>query len=500
MEPRRDTDEHPIVVEYAGGEEVPVVAWPLLLRDRLQRQVGTGDRYRWWVLWTVLVGLFASGFTITILAVSLADVARDLGTTETTLTWTVTGPFLALALAMPLFGKIGDVRGHRRVYLLGLAGFTVGSLLTAFAWDGASLIVIRVLAAVPGAATGPASMALIMRAFPEEDRVKAMGWWSLVGAGAPVIGLVAGGPLVDLLGWRTIFLIQAPLALLALVVAIPVLHETPRTGREPIDYLGAAMLAVATVSPLLGLSLGDDSGWTQPLVLLLFVIGPVALVGFVWSERRARHPLFPLELLRRRNYSSSLFAQFFSNFGYMGGFILTPLLMEKVFDYSVAETSLVMICRPLSFSIAAPIAGYVAVRVGERKASVFGCTLVVASLGLFALAASSEALLLVLAALSLSGVGLGASQPSLISSAANAVEPARLGVANAAQVMVTQIGVVAGIQILSTVQGGGSATSSFTAAYIAGAAVAAIGVVGALFVRSADRAAPLRTRDSAFAD
>jgi len=156
MEPRPDTDEHPIVVEYAGAEEVPVVAWPLLLRDRMRGRVVTGDRYRWWVLWTVLVGLFASGFTITILAVSLGDVARDLGTTETTLTWTVTGPFLALALSMPLFGKIGDVRGHRRVYLLGLTGFAVGSLLTAFAWSGASLIVIRVLAAVPGAATGPA--------------------------------------------------------------------------------------------------------------------------------------------------------------------------------------------------------------------------------------------------------------------------------------------------------------------------------------------------------
>jgi MFS family permease len=327
-----------------------------------------------------------------------------------------------------------------------------------------------------------------------------MGWWSLVGAGAPVIGLVAGGPLVDLLGWRTIFLIQAPLALVALVVAIPVLHETPRTGREPIDYTGAAMLAVATVSPLLALSLGDDSGWTQPIVLFLFAVAPFALVGFVWTERHARHPLFPLELLRRRNYTSSLFAQFFSNFGYMGGFIVTPLLMEKVFDYSVAETSLVMICRPLSFSISAPIAGYVAVRVGERKASVFGCTLVVVSLGLFAVAASSETLVLVLVALSISGVGLGASQPSLISSAANAVEPARLGVANAAQVMVTQIGVVAGIQILSTVQGGGSSTSSFTAAYLAGAAVALVGVVGALFVRSADRTAAVTTGDAAYAD
>jgi EmrB/QacA subfamily drug resistance transporter len=497
IDPTIDSRPRGIVVEYPGGEEVPVVAWPMLLRERLRRRVDHGDRYRWWVLWTVLVGLFASGFTITILAVSLADVAADLGASETSLTWTVTGPFLALAVTMPLFGKIGDVFGHRRVYLYGLAGFTLGTFLTALAWDGGSLIGIRVLGAIPGAATGPASMALIMRAFPEEDRVKAMGWWSLVGAGAPVIGLVAGGPLVDALGWRTIFFIQAPLALLALVVAVPVLHETPRTEREPIDFAGAIVLAIAIVAPLLALTIGDESGWTEPLVLALFALGPAGAVAFVAVERRALHPLLPLDFFRRRNFDASLMAQFFSNFAYMGGFIVTPILMEKIFGFSVAETSLAMVCRPLSFSLSAPAAGYVAVRVGERAASVFGTALVVVSMVCFALAATTESLGFVFAALLLSGLGLGSSQPSLISSAANAVEPERLGVANAAQVMVTQIGVVTGIQVLSTIQGGAADVSSFTTAYLLGAAIAVVGVIGATFVRSADRTVTLRVADAA---
>ncbi len=489
--------ESPLVVEYPGGEEVPAVAWPMLLRARLGRRVRQSDRYRWWVLWTALAGLFATGFTITILAVSLGDVARDLGASETALTWTVTGPFLALALSMPLFGKIGDVRGHRRVYLLGLAGFTVATFLTAFAWDGASLIAIRAVGAVPGAATGPASMALIMRAFPEEDRVKAMGWWSLVGAGAPVLGLVAGGPLVDAIGWRAMFLVQAPIALVALVVAIPVLHETPRMERQSIDYAGAVALATATVSALLGLSVGSQIGWTNPFVLGLFVLAPLAVAGFVALERRAEHPLLPLRFFRERNFTASLAAQFTSNFGYMGGFIITPLLMERVFGFTVAATSLAMICRPLSFSLSSPVAGYVAVRVGERRASVLGCALVVVSMACFALGATTETLALVFGALILSGLGLGASQPSLITSAANAVETASLGVANAAQVMVTQIGVVAGIQVLSTVQGGGSSPGSFTTAYVAGGIVAALGVVGASFVQSADRPARLRVAQAA---
>jgi EmrB/QacA subfamily drug resistance transporter len=489
--------ESPLVVEYPGGEEVPAVAWPLLLRERLGRRVLESDRYRWWVLWTALAGLFATGFTITILAVSLGDVARDLGASETALTWTVTGPFLALALSMPLFGKIGDVRGHRRVYLIGLAGFTVATFLTALAWDGASLIAIRTLGAIPGAATGPASMALIMRAFPAEDRVKAMGWWSLVGAGAPVLGLVAGGPLVDAIGWRSIFLLQAPLALVALLVAIPILHETPRLGRQSIDYAGAVTLASAAVSGLLGLSVGSQVGWTQPLVLALFAAAPIALALFVVVERRAEHPLLPLRFFAERNFTASLVAQFTSNFGYMGGFIVTPLLMERVFGFTVAATSLAMICRPLSFSASSPVAGYVAVRVGERRASVFGCALVVVSMGCFALGASTESLALVFAALILSGLGLGTSQPSLISSAANAIETENLGVANAAQVMVTQIGVVAGIQVVSTLQGGGSSTSSFAVAYIVGGLVAVVGIVGAAFVQSADRPARLQVARAA---
>jgi MFS family permease len=165
--------------------------------------------------------------------------------------------------------------------------------------------------------------------------------------------------------------------------------------------------------------------------------------------------------------------------------------MERVFGFTVAATSLAMICRPLSFSVSSPVAGYVAVRVGERRASVLGCLLVVVSMGCFALGASTETLALVFGALVLSGLGLGTSQPSLITSAANAVETESLGVANAAQVMVTQIGVVAGIQVLSTIQGGGSSTGSFTLAYLVGGIVAVVGIVGAAFVQSADRPARL---------
>jgi EmrB/QacA subfamily drug resistance transporter len=453
----------------------------------MARRVRDSDHYRWWALWTVLAGLLATSFTITVVAVSLPDIADDLDSSTAALTWIVTGPFLAHALGMPLLGSLGDVHGHRRVYLIGFALFTVFTGLSAFAWDAGSLITVRVIAALAGAATGPASMAIIMHAFPAEDRVKAMGWWSLVGAGGPVLGLAAGGPIVEALGWRWIFVLQLPLALLALAVAAILLRETPLAERQPIDVSGAAALAVTTVTPLLALQVGAARGFTDPIALGLLALAPLGLAAFVAIERRAPRPLLPLDFFRRRNFSASLVAQSTAQFAYMGGFIVTPLLVQDAFGYAVAATALIMLCRPLAFSVSAPVLGYMAVRIGERVSSVAGCALVVVSMACFAVAASSESIALVLVALVLSGVGLGAASPSLISTAANAVEHDRLGVANAAQQMVVILGAVAGIQVLATIQDSGVGTSAFVDAYLVGLAVAAVGAFAASWVRSAPR-------------
>jgi EmrB/QacA subfamily drug resistance transporter len=454
--------------------------------------VPDADRSHWITLTTVLTGLFAVGFSITILAVSLRTIARDLGSSTTVLTWAVTGPLLALALAMPLFGKLGDAYGHRRVYLLGLTAFAVTTALTGLAWSGPSLVALRMLGGLAGAATGPTSMAIVMRAFPREDRVRAMGWWSFVGSGAPVIGLVAGGPLVDSIGWRAIFAIQAPLAFMAVAGGAVLLRETPRGRGEPVDWWGAATLAAATVTLLLGLNLAGDLGWGHPAVLLLLASSPIALASFLRVERRSRAPLVPLDLFRPRAFRAALGAQWCSNFAYMGGFILTPLLVQRFFGYTVAAASLAMVCRPLAFSLSAPVSGVLAVRVGERRSAVTGTVLLTVSMACFAVAADRHEIGLVFAALVLSGLALGASAPSLITVAANTVEVERLGVANAVQQMSVQIGQVMGIQVLATIQAGGTGASAFAWAYAVGGVVAAIGIAAALLV--GERAAPKRQK------
>jgi EmrB/QacA subfamily drug resistance transporter len=487
-------DEHHDAEELsygAGGDEITVVPWPVLFRRRLATRVRSSDRYRWWILWSVLAGLFAVNVTFTLFAVALPRLARDLGSTENTLTWVITGPLLAFGVAAPALGRAGDVYGHKRIYLIGMVGALVATALSAVAWSAGSLIAARVLGGIEGAATGAASMALIFRAFPPDDRVKAMGYWSLIGAGGPVIGVVLGGFVIEEFGWRWVFVAQLPLIAAATFFAAVVLPETERKVRGRLDRTGAVTLTVATVSVLFALNRGPEWGWTSPAVLAGFILGPLAAVAFVFAERRADEPLLPLRYLRHRNFGFAIAAQSLSNFAYLGGFILAPLLLSKVYEYDVRHISWLVIARPVAFSISAPIAGYLAVRMGERTAAVVGTSAVVASMLVFAMLDRASSDLVIIGALLLSGIGLGVSSPSVAASVGNAVEEKDLGIASAAQQVMTQVGVVAGIQLMVTIQasrvGERGLVGSFHDAYLFGAAVALVGVVCACFLRSYDR-------------
>jgi MFS family permease len=485
-DPRPADLEPDLLVEFTGEE--PTVAWPAWWRAR-RSAPRPHRRSPWLVLAVVMAGGFATGFSVTILTVSLPDVASSLDAAPSELVFVVTGPFLAYALAMPVLGKIGDVHGHRRVYLLGLAGFAVATGASAFAWDAPSLIVLRTVAALAGAATGPASMAMIMHAFVPAERAKAIGWWSLVAGAAPVLGLVAGGPLVDAVGWRAIFAVQAPLAAVAVVIAAWVLPETARRARAFIDWWGAALLALATVGGLGALQLVGTVG-ADPVLLVLLALAAVAGFAFVRIERRVEVPLIPPGLLRTRNFGASVAAQWLFSFAYMGGYIVTPVLVQEVFGLSVAQASLAMVIRPLVFAVAAPVVGYVAVNVGERRCAVVGSVLLVAAMGAFLAGAAWGVLGLVLAGLALGGLANGAASPSLVTVAANAIPHEDLGVGNAAQQMIAQIGAVAGMQAMSlTAVGLGG--NGFSAAFVVGGIAAAGAVVAAAGLRDRGAARPV---------
>ena len=207
VHPRAD-DDRTLSVGSGGVDELSIIPWPILLRRRIARRVGL--EHRWAVLWVVLSGLFTVGFTITLLVVSLERIAVELDSTTAVMTWSITGPMLAFGVVGPAFGKAGDLWGHKRVFVLGLFFAGVFAIASALAWDAPSLIVFRTLSATAGSACGPSAMAYINRLFAPGERVKPLSYWSFVTAGAPVIGVVLGGPLVEAIGWRAIFAVQAP--------------------------------------------------------------------------------------------------------------------------------------------------------------------------------------------------------------------------------------------------------------------------------------------------
>lgn len=514
----------------AGADGGIVIPWPILFRHRMHHRVASSDRYQWWILWTVLAGLLSVNITFTVFVVALPQVAHQLHTSVSTLTWTSTGPLLAFGVAAPVLGKLGDLRGYRRLYLWGLSGAALSVVLTASAPTAGVLIAARLFDGVQGAATGAASMALVLQAFSHEDRVKAMGWWALVGAGGPVLGVTIGAPIIQYFGWRALFWGELPLMAIAAVLALVVLpsrdrpappvvggstpvadpdpavdHDPAPSGSTPIpadragapspwsqlDWTGSWTLAVAVTAALFALNEAPSWGFTAPATLAIVAVAIVAGVAFVLHERKAPRPLIPLRYFRMRNFVFPLGARALVNFAYMGGFFLFPILMEGVYHYSETRAGLVSTARPLMFSLIAPVAGYAAVKVGERSLVVVGALALAVSMLVFTQLGTEPSLVVILVALALSGVGNGVSTPSTVSSASNEVAADELGVMSAAQQLITQIGIVAGIQVMVTVQasggGGVGSLSSFHRAYAVGAVAAVLAGVCGFFMRDTPR-------------
>jgi MFS family permease len=461
----------------------------------LRARAHSSDRYRWWVLWVALSGLLATNLLFTVFVVALPEMAQGLRTNVATITWVVTGPILAFAIAAPLAGKAGDLWGHRRLFLSGIALEAVVAILSATAPSAGVLIAARTLGGLVGASVGAGSMALVLSVFEARERVKALGFWSLVGAGGPVLGVAVGGVVIESFGWRTMFALQAPLLVASALLALAVLPDRAETTRSragdrvDVDWEGALSIATSVGAFLFALNRGPVWGWTSPAVLVAFCASVAAGALFVLVERHQRDPILPLHYLQRRNFAFPAAAQALSNFAYLGGFFLAPLLLEEVFGYAHRQgaVGLLVLPRPVAFSAIAPLAGYVAYRIGERTAAVAGTTAVVASMAVFASVTQSKGLALVEVALVLSGVGMGVASPSLAASVANEFEARDLGVASSSLQLVSQVGAVAGIQVMQTVQSAGS----FHSAFVVGGAVALLGVVGAALSRSTVRhAAP----------
>lgn len=441
------------------------------------------------ILLTSLTGVMAAYVNISVLALAIGELSADLSVEPTTMAWVVTAPMLAFAVLGPTAGKLGDLYGRRRLFLIGLAGCGIFAALAATATSAVSLIVLRTISSVFGASTAPAGMAMIASAFPEEQRAKALGYWGLAMAGGPTVGMLAGGALLDYASWRWLFILQVPLVAAAFVVAWFNLPRSQPVVGVRFDLRGTLLLALVTGGIVFAINRAPGWGWGHPVVVALFVLAPLAAWAFVRQERACPHPLIPVSYFRSRNFSGSMAGLLLISVAYQGGFVVLPLMMREVMEYSNGRISLVSLARPLFYGLAGPLAGYLAVRLGDRRAAMAGATAVGLSCVALALIGPGTSDAYIFASLALAGAGFGGVFPPITAAVTKSVAESDLGIAGAASSIMVQIGMVIGIQLHQTVQESREAAAgllnSYHQAFLAGAGVGVVGLIVVMQMRDA---------------
>jgi MFS family permease len=466
---------------------VSVVGWAL--STRVGKRLGARG-YPRWVLLVALTGMFATTFPVTVLTLAIPTIAEDLGARQSDLAWLITLPVLVSALALPTLGKLGDLYGHRRVFLVGFAVATLTTALTATATNAVLLIAWRTLSQTVGASTIPSSLALINSVHHGEQRARAMGWWSMVAAGAPVVGLALGAPMIEAVGWQMLFVFQAALMVVPVLASWLILRETPRRVAR-FDFAGALCLAVAVAPLLLAINQAPNWGYTSLPVLGALAIGVVALVAFVSIERRVTAPLMPPELLESRGARSTMAASFLSSASYMGGFFLASLLMVERFGYSLIAAVPILSIRPILFAAFSPVGGWLAGRAGTRVATIAGCLTLAGGMTGLAVGSATASLAVVIGlGFLFQGIGFGLLRPAITTALANAVDQGDLGMAGATERLTGQVGVAFGITILATVYGGD--VDRFAAGFAVGAVFGLLGMFTALRMAHKSRPVPMR--------
>jgi EmrB/QacA subfamily drug resistance transporter len=320
---------------------------------------------------TLLACILGSGIALldgTVVNVALPTIQRALGGGLAAQQWVANGYLLTLGSLILVGGSLGDLYGERRVFALGVSGFGVASLAAALAPSIGALVAARAAQGVFGALLVPSSLAVIVNTFPESERGKAIGSWTAWGAIFGVLGPLAGGELLAIASWRWIFLINVPLVIgcVSLILfAIP--RSAPReAGARSVDYLGAVLCAAGLGGPVFALIEQPRLGWSSPAVVGPLVAGAALLGAFTLFESRARDPMLPLGLFRRRNFSAGNIETFAMYAGLAILFFFLVLFLQQIGGYSPLKSGLTMLPVTVIMFLLSRRFGALADRFGPR--------------------------------------------------------------------------------------------------------------------------------------
>jgi EmrB/QacA subfamily drug resistance transporter len=442
---------------------------------------------------TLLACILGSAIALvdgTIVNVALPAIGRDLGGGLAGQQWVVNGYLLALGSFILVGGSLGDVFGERRVYAIGVAGFGVASLLCAAAPTVGTLVVARGLQGCAGALLVPSALAVIVATFPEDERGMAIGSWTAWSGIAAVAGPLAGGEIVDVASWRWIFLVNAPLVAVTLVLIVSAIPATEgRTPGRRVDLEGAALAALGLGGPVFALIEQPRLGWGSPAIFLPLVLGAAVLVAFVVHEERARDPMLPLHLFARRNFSAGNVETLTMYGGLTMMTFLLPVFLQEVAGWKAVEAGLTLLPVTVIMFALSRRFGRLADRFGPR--AFMGVGPLVAAVGLalmLRLGDHVSYLTDLLPAVAVFALGLSITVAPLTAAVLAGVETAQAGIASAVNNAVARVAGLLGTAVLGTALGGRISTSGFHAGIVVAAVLtAAGGVLGGLLIRNPTR-------------
>jgi EmrB/QacA subfamily drug resistance transporter len=443
----------------------------------------------------LILSLAALAFALaqTTLIPALTELARELDTDAGGVAWTVTGYLLSAAVCTPIFGRLGDMFGKRRLLVVALAIFGAGSVVSAL---GTSLEVVVAGRFLQGAGGGifPLCFGIIRDEFPREKVGSSIGLISAtfgIGGGA---GLILGGVITDNASYHWIFWLGAISATVAAIATWIFVPESPVRTPGRVDVRGALVLALGLTAPLLAITRANEWGWGDTRTLALFAAGVAILAGWVALQRRTPQPLVDIEMLRAPTVLMTNIATLLVGFGMFGSFILIPQLAESPastgygFGLDATGAGLLMAPGALVMLVAGPLSGVLGTRFGSRLPLALGAIITSAGLTLMALAHGTQGEMLAWNVVMSIGIGLAfAAMPNLI---VEAVPPEETGQATGVNTLVRSVGASLGSQVSaavlagSVVAGGLPTNAGYTDAFLVGAGVAFAAAITAFLIPS----------------
>jgi EmrB/QacA subfamily drug resistance transporter len=408
---------------------------------------------KWWILLTVIIGTFLGRLDQTIVNLALPKIIDDFGISVSAAGWIATAYILANAIFVPVWGKLGDTLGRKKIYILGFSIFIFGSMLAGLAWNLSSMITFRIIQAIAASADYPTAMAILAVTFKNgKERAQALGIWSSSFAAAAVFGPLIGGPLIDHFSWRAVFLVNIPVGIVGLLMAIVFIHESvSETKSTEFDWWGAIVLGVSLSSLVLVLDQGITWGWLSLDSILCYLATVIFSYIFIRIEQTVKEPIVDLSFFKIFTFDTVLINNFVVFMGMMGSLFLIPIFAQNFLGYTATQSGYLFIPMAAALMLAAPIGGSLIGKVQARW--VIMASTIVAGIGLYlfsSIDAGSKATAIIYP-LCIMAFGLGFGMAQRTNIVASVVEPSEIGVASSILALVRNIAGAFGIALFGTI-------------------------------------------------